>query len=962
MKKFLRLFFVVILSLTLLCGSVLHTSADKVEVFSNNDKIWYDDYRAFIFEKKYLEYPETGLKEAVERNEHITFLLYDMNHDGIPELIIGNTYIRSGDTNVFTFRDGEIVYIGKAGTIAAFINPDSDYNGLFSTVMIGMSRRQYIYSYLSDEGNVINQTVLYCDLAASSSSEIIEDANLYNVMKKCTVQKQVGIYMADYPLIDYSESELETLGWAAFVARSESKQYMTRHWDNLYRDFISNKRYIDYPGTALTYDNIAKDSALAALHDFDNDGIPELLLDSGICGSYASGSTDVFTVKDGKIVLAGSISHWSYNLFSPSAGWKVFSEAYGHGLFNLIKNGNTPYLYLGYYQLKGSSIVNSEVATYTYKDNGYYLSDIKNPDLYSELLMCAKCDPKEKLPSEYDYPLEYTLLSEVDELSWDAFAENYGFKRFLLDRDTNSFCNHELCFPLRQGYDRSDPEKQTYGIPKEYEEKLFSLGNSSSIKRHINDEWGGACHGIALTMGKLYNGDLSLSDLTNGISATEYHQLDPVSDSRFDNMVNYYQLTQYTDLGSSKNALAYTDYWDFSGSETDFFKALVEQATSHKVSALAYGTKNNKGESIEHTIAVVDGFYNTSADKYVIKLYDENSLDNQSGNFEKKEHHFGHYDINGQFVKDYETGKFYYLWLNSDFSVYSAPESMNFNNYSYLALHDLHEPDMDIHDQDIAATGVGNTCDLNISLNHPFLLKNSANQTFSYDGESFSGDLQADDIYMDGDESELWLNLTVLKDTYTLAGEEGIKATISDKANYHSVIASNHSSVVLSLSDGVTVNSEKCHFDIYTATKETINELGEKVLVKVSGNAEKSVSVTPGYDDVSVSTGKKLTNISVTDYIDNQSCSKVIGTVSKSRVIPNTVLAYGDIDGDGKITILDTTLLQYYLAHIKNLEENQLIAADVNADDEIDITDATVIQRYDCKMIDKIGLDYLKLK
>ena len=54
----------------------------------------------------------------------------------------------------------------------------------------------------------------------------------------------------------------------------------------------------------------------------------------------------------------------------------------------------------------------------------------------------------------------------------------------------------------------------------------------------------------------------------------------------------------------------------------------------------------------------------------------------------------------------------------------------------------------------------------------------------------------------------------------------------------------------------------------------------------------------------------------------------------------------GDVNGDGKISVLDATLIQKYLAGLVTLSDTQKAAADVNGDGSVSVIDATLIQKY----------------
>lgn len=72
------------------------------------------------------------------------------------------------------------------------------------------------------------------------------------------------------------------------------------------------------------------------------------------------------------------------------------------------------------------------------------------------------------------------------------------------------------------------------------------------------------------------------------------------------------------------------------------------------------------------------------------------------------------------------------------------------------------------------------------------------------------------------------------------------------------------------------------------------------------------------------------------------------------------VRAYsGDVNGDGKITVADATLLQLYLS--KLLEDESIInidAANTNGDDNIDVNDCTAIQQYIAGIVSELAPYY----
>jgi hypothetical protein len=57
-------------------------------------------------------------------------------------------------------------------------------------------------------------------------------------------------------------------------------------------------------------------------------------------------------------------------------------------------------------------------------------------------------------------------------------------------------------------------------------------------------------------------------------------------------------------------------------------------------------------------------------------------------------------------------------------------------------------------------------------------------------------------------------------------------------------------------------------------------------------------------------------------------------------------MTYGDVNGDGVVSIKDATAIQKHAAMLEQLPEEYREAADVNADDNINVKDASAIQKY----------------
>lgn len=69
-------------------------------------------------------------------------------------------------------------------------------------------------------------------------------------------------------------------------------------------------------------------------------------------------------------------------------------------------------------------------------------------------------------------------------------------------------------------------------------------------------------------------------------------------------------------------------------------------------------------------------------------------------------------------------------------------------------------------------------------------------------------------------------------------------------------------------------------------------------------------------------------------------------TLSQYRAAEETKIVLGDVNNDGKISILDVTDIQKYIAGLTDFTDNQVKAANTFEDDRIDINDVTELQRY----------------
>lgn len=103
----------------------------------------------------------------------------------------------------------------------------------------------------------------------------------------------------------------------------------------------------------------------------------------------------------------------------------------------------------------------------------------------------------------------------------------------------------------------------------------------------------------------------------------------------------------------------------------------------------------------------------------------------------------------------------------------------------------------------------------------------------------------------------------------------------------------------------------------------------------------------------------------------NQTSTKGHELTSESMIYQNNkwqeyieggiTLMYGDINGDGLVTAVDSLAIMRYSAQMGTLTDNQIIAADINGDGQITTVDALYVMRYTALMNtdEKVGQEFI---
>ena len=194
--------------------SWFHTSGWR---YAFND--WSTLYRDYVSNKTYLSYVPSAFKSDTHY-----YSVYDLDDDGVPELIINVGYAAANNHHViFTAKNGKVSYLmfkGLFGSIGAYA-PDSEFRGVFTTAA-HTGYAAYHYHYIK---NGEWHTELVMDLLEDSSSAShveykmkskTSNSSLYNAFINATYVKDSssGSFRSfKYSIKTYTYEEVRSGGW-----------------------------------------------------------------------------------------------------------------------------------------------------------------------------------------------------------------------------------------------------------------------------------------------------------------------------------------------------------------------------------------------------------------------------------------------------------------------------------------------------------------------------------------------------------------------------------------------------------------------------------------------------------------------------------------------------------------------------------------------------------------------------
>lgn len=102
--------------------------------------------------------------------------------------------------------------------------------------------------------------------------------------------------------------------------------------------------------------------------------------------------------------------------------------------------------------------------------------------------------------------------------------------------------------------------------------------------------------------------------------------------------------------------------------------------------------------------------------------------------------------------------------------------------------------------------------------------------------------------------------------------------------------------------------------------------------------------------------GATDSNISITydeENVFNSAFNNVKFNTTPGAVSVNSFML-GDVDDDGRVSIMDATMIQRHIAQLTTISEERIKSADTDKDGKVSIMDATVIQRFIAQLIPEL--------
>ena len=516
---------------------------------------------------------------------------------------------------------------------------------------------------------------------------------------------------------------------------------------------------------------------------------------------------------------------------------------------------------------------------------------------------------------------------------------------FALGEDTNNFLHHNIDETDRNGnviFPAGFKGVLGNSIPVADAAKLFSKCSSAGEYLNILNEsrkkWNGSCYGIASTICLTHSNQINPSSISNG--AANYFSMGlPYKNKKFLNTILYYDLSQnLANHGVEESAEFSCDIYnpDYSMPLNRFLQKFVN--ICRKKSALVLGIDTVTGGG--HAVVACGCYTDAEKDKYVVRLFDENSV-----------------------YSGAPLGEFAYMYIDSDFSDFSIEGDLTFPRHIFRTLtcvdicgHSLVEP--------VGANAASEKTEkekmyVEIDAGIPFTIKNDSGDELSFDGTYHTGELY---VYSTkntivGDKARTIYEIDYSDSLLINPEEESAYFSVYTGKDYYNVEAEKLDSAYIEPGNSISLSGDSMQYSVRVNNPQTKGV----ELIGFSGKETDSVQIE-NEDKVTVGSEWNFNRYSgvTVSKIDAEGETTLAENVSfrKAEYKDNTLyldnnsytpksVETGDVNGDGVVNGKDAALLARYTSGWDGYADKvDKDAADINGDGKINGQDSAILMRY----------------
>lgn len=519
--------------------------------------------------------------------------------------------------------------------------------------------------------------------------------------------------------------------------------------------------------------------------------------------------------------------------------------------------------------------------------------------------------------------------------------------------DNNSFRhNHYSFFGHNEGW----LDFCKYTVSDEVFNKLMQYYNESwyeslpfvknSLQEARDTKWGGSCLGLSLSEALAFTNRINLYNFT-GISSSYYDLGEigvlPYNTSKFMDLINYYQLSQHLD---SINKV--TVYENNGESNLSKLVPLANKAELTGEPFIITIIFKSNGKFGGHALTCV-GCEETQNNDFRLRIIDVNDTveynyltlkyDNASGQYKSVS-----FDKNYTASNGYEIYGVGYYTLNMFDKI--DIDGANNNETPYAT----DNPSFNIYvDQDESEVNryTNDSIHLFFDCNDYFKITDAdTDEYFEYKDGDFYGTLEVlnQDVEINGEESKIQVDIAYGENYVVTPYNEELALTIASDYVYTSFITENADVINYSLSsDSLDIEGDNVDYKLYMSYNENND------MQKISGTFSDEATFVALEDGIDYSTENNTihdivnfsdenTDVVYEEHIDNDR-DGVCDVCGEEVEIEFDVLL-GDVNGDGKVSVIDAKWVLQVIANTRVFDDTQIIAADVNGDKKISVVDA----------------------